>query len=105
MSGMENFVPGIGILGGAMAFGASLLNPESSIADLQKELQEIKTGMVYATQSKAIVRALQRQQKELEQQIENPVGEIKSNYADVKAEMRHILKSIERKMLSFRKIF
>ena len=64
VSGMENFVPGIGILG------------EPSIADLQKELQEIKTGMVDAAQSKAIVRALQRQQKELEHQIENPAGEI-----------------------------
>ena len=32
---MGSFVPGAGILGGAMALGASLLNPEPSMEDLQ----------------------------------------------------------------------
>ena len=52
VSGMENFVPGIVILGGAMAFGASLLNPESSIEDLQKELQETRLIYYYVTANK-----------------------------------------------------
>ena len=39
--GLGSFVPGANIVGGALAFGASLLNPEPTIEDLQEELQEI----------------------------------------------------------------
>ena len=92
---MGNFLPGAGILGGAMAFGASLLNPEPTIADLQTELQEIKQEMKNSSQSKAVVRALQRQQKELEEKIEKPMGEIKSNFTEIKTDMKNIFKSIE----------
>ena len=100
VTGMENFIPGAGILGGAMAFGASLLNPEPSIADLQIELREIKELVNKDTQSKALLRALQKEQKELEERIENPAGEIRSNFDEIKTEMKQIFKSIEEENLA-----
>lgn len=101
VTGMGNLVPGIGILGGAMAFGASLLNPEPTIADLQLELKEIKLEISDPSQSKTVLRALQRQQKDLEEKIENPLGEIKSNFEEIKTDMKKIFKSIEEESLGF----
>ena len=92
---MGSFVPGAGILGGAMALGASLLNPEPSMEDLQKDLQDIKEQLSDDSLSRALVRALQKETRELEERIENPVGELKTSFDEVKTEMRKIFKSIE----------
>ena len=39
---LEGFVPGASILEGALSFGASILNPETTLEDLQKGLVEVK---------------------------------------------------------------
>ena len=38
---VEGLVPGANIIGGALSFGATLLNPAPTIEDLQKELRDI----------------------------------------------------------------
>ena len=48
---VEGFVPGASIIGGALAFGATLLNPEPSVDDLQKQLREIKDTLQVAYNS------------------------------------------------------
>ena len=97
---MGSFVPGAGILGGAMALGASLLNPEPSMEDLQKDLQEIKMQLDDDSLSRALVRALQKEKRELEERIENPVGELKTSFDEVKTEMKMIVQSIEEENLA-----
>ena len=59
---MGSFVPGSGILGGAMVFGASLLNAEHSIEDLQRDLQEVNKQLSDDSLmlSRAFVQALQK---------------------------------------------
>ena len=42
---LGNFIPGLGMVGGALSVGASLLNPEPSIEDLQNELLQMKETM------------------------------------------------------------
>ena len=39
---VEDFVPGAKLIGGALSFGATLFNPESSMEDLQKEFIQIQ---------------------------------------------------------------
>ena len=39
---VEDFVPGAKLIGGALSFGATLLNPENSMEDLQKEFIRIQ---------------------------------------------------------------
>ena len=95
-SGLETFVPGAGILGGALAFGASLLNPEPTVEDLQKDLQDIKLMLQDQTKSRAAVRALQREQVDLEERIAKPVGEIKENLKQVQLEMRTLCICVEK---------
>ena len=42
VTGLGSVVPGIGIIGGALSLGATLLDPKPSLKDLQKNLNEIK---------------------------------------------------------------
>ena len=39
---VEGLVPGANIIGGALSFGATLLNPEATLEDLQRELKEAR---------------------------------------------------------------
>ena len=95
MTRMDGLVPGIALLGGAMAMGASLLNPEPSVTDLHKELKEINQLLQDKSLLKATKRAYMTQQKKLQTLIENPIGEVQSNFNEIKNEMKNILKYIE----------
>ena len=90
---VEGFVPGANIIGGALAFGATLLNPEPSMADLQKELRDIKATLE-ATNSRAISQALEKVQLELEERIAHPIGEVKIQFQDLRGDMKGILVEI-----------
>ena len=37
VSGLGNFVPGLGILGGALCLGSKVLNPKASMNDVRRE--------------------------------------------------------------------
>ena len=41
---VEGLLPGANIIGGALSFGATLLNPEPSLEDLQRELREVRNS-------------------------------------------------------------
>ena len=90
---VEGFVPGANIIGGALAFGATLLNPEPSMADLQKELRDIKATLE-ATNSRAIIQALEKAQLELEERIAHPVGEVMTEIGEGTAEMKRVFVEI-----------
>ena len=99
---MGSFVPGSGILGGAMVFGASLLNAEHSIEDLQRDLQEVNKQLSDDSLmlSRAFVQALQKEKRYYEERLKNSVGELKTSFDEVKTEMRKIFKSIEEENLA-----
>merc|ERR1711962_264710 len=56
---VDGFLPGANIIGGALAFGATLLNPEPSMEDLQKELRYIK-ALLEGTNCRAAQQALEK---------------------------------------------
>jgi hypothetical protein len=87
-----NFVPGAGIIGGALSFGATLLNPEPSLQDLQKDLKEIQTMLADGAQTNVMIKALQKEQKDIEDKINNPAGEIRADFEEVKGEMKSMFK-------------
>ena len=90
---VEGLVPGANIIGGALSFGATLLNPEPTVEDLQKELREIKVAIRESTTA-AASRALEREQHDLEFKIAHPVGEIKMEFVEVKAELDRLFKQV-----------
>ena len=90
---VEGFVPGANIIGGALSFGATLLNPPTSMEDLQKELRDIKATLE-GTSSRAGKLALEKVQLELEERIANPIGEVKTEIGEVTAEMKRVFVEI-----------
>ena len=80
---VEGFVPGANIIGGALSFGATLLNPEPSVDDLQKQLREIK-DTIEGSSNSVMVLALEKASQELEEKIAHPVGEIKVEFQEVR---------------------
>ena len=90
---VDGFVPGANIIGGALSFGATLLNPEPSVEDLQKQLQEIK-DTIEGSSNIAMIDALERAKEELEDKIAHPVGEIKVEFEEVRANMERVFKEV-----------
>ena len=87
------FVPGAKYLGGALSFGATLLYPEPTPQELQEQLREIKAALE-GTSNELVLQALGKVQLELEDKIANPVGEIKVEFEEVRAEMGRIFKEV-----------
>ena len=90
---VDGFVPGANIIGGALSFGATLLNPEPSVEDLQKELREIK-DTIEGSSNTAMILALERAKDELEDKIAHPVGEIKVEFEEVRTSLRRVFKEV-----------
>ena len=90
---VDGFVPGAKYVGGALSFGATLLNPQPTPQELQKELKEIKASIEGMTNQRA-VRALEKELLELEEKIANPVGEIKVEFEEVRADLKRIFNEV-----------
>ena len=86
---VDGFVPGANIIKGALSFGATLLNQEPTVEDRKKELREI-TATIEGTTTKSILHLLEKHQQELEEKLANPVGEIKVEFEEVRADMKRI---------------
>ena len=86
---VDGFVPGAKYVGGALSFGATLLNPQPTPQELQKELRDIK-ATIEGTTNETIVHLLEKHQQELEEKLANPVGEIKVEFEEVRADMKRI---------------
>ena len=87
------FVPGAKYLGGALSFGATLLYPEPTPQELQEQLRDIKVT-IKGTSNELVVQALEKVQLDLEDKIANPVGEIKVEFKEVRAEMVRIFNEV-----------
>ena len=87
------FVPGAKYLGGALSFGATLLYPEPTPQELQEQLRDIKVT-IRGTSNELVVQALEKVQLDLENKIANPVGEIKVEFAEVRADMKRIFSEV-----------
>ena len=90
---VDGFVPGANIIGGALSFGATLLNPEPSVEDLHKQLKEIQ-DTIEGSSNTAIILALEKAKQEFEDKIANPVGEIKVEFREVHAQLRMVWKEV-----------
>ena len=90
---VDAFVPGAKYLGGALAFGATLLYPEPTPQELQEQLRDIK-AIIEESSNEFAIQALEKAQLELEEKIANPVGEIKVEFAEVRADMKRIFNEV-----------
>ena len=83
------------MIGGALSFGASLLNPEPSLEDLQKKLEEMQDTLAGMANDKQIIKdIIEKEMREIRSKMENPPNEIRSDYDQVQSEMLQMLKGI-----------
>ena len=94
VAGLGSFVPGGSVIGGALAFGATLLNHQPSLKDLQNDIKNITDALNKGGNNEAIERALQREMKEIEERIRTPLSEIRADLGEVRLEMKEIFKAV-----------
>ena len=83
MKNLEGFVPGASILEGALSFGASILNPETTLEDLQKGLIEIKEVINDDAGTKATLNKLVAKEKERAASIAKTEAKMKENLTQI----------------------
>ena len=76
VEGLGNFVPGANMIGGALSFGATLLNPQPTLKDLQQQLSEIKKDLESPTLGAVAVRLLEKEKKDILEAIEKENKEV-----------------------------
>ena len=95
VEGLGSLVPGASMIGGALSFGASLLNPPLTLEDLQNDLAEIKK-MLDSSQSQGTSHALKRRKEELEEKLEKPISEVNDNAAEIRENMQRVFDSVSK---------
>ena len=91
---LGDFVPGAGIIGGALCFGATLLNPGPSREDLQTQLKVTQANLDQKGNSDAVMRMLIQQKKDIKYKMDNPVSEIKTDIDTVRNDMKDMFKKV-----------
>lgn len=94
VSGLGDFIPGVGIIAGALSFGGKLLNPQPSMKDLHSEMLQIKETLEKQN-SPLVKRALLEEEKRIQEKIENPESELKQNMAEVKDDLKLLLPKVQ----------
>ena len=83
---MGNFIPGLGIVGGALKMSSSLLNPSPTLADLKRSQKEIQESLIGST---GIVKTcLEQKLEELKEEMKAPNPEIIDNFKLIKEEVQ-----------------
>ena len=87
-----NFIPGAGIIGGALSFGSSMLNPEPTMEELKKQKDEVNEGLERISEENVTIRgiienSMRQEIQKLEDKISNPCSEIRSDFDSIKSEM------------------
>ena len=80
---LEGFVPGASILEGALSFGASILNPETTLEGLQKGLIEIKEVINDDAGTKATLNKLVAKEKERAASLAKTELKMKENLTQI----------------------
>ena len=96
VEGLGSLVPGASMIGGALSFGASLLNPPLTLEDLQNDLADIKKMLEDSSQSQATTRALKREKEELEEKLKKPISEVNDNAAEIRENMQRVFESVSK---------
>ena len=90
---LGDFIPGAGIIGGALSIGAALLRPAPSIADLQEDLRLVQEKLDAKGNGDTLMRKLMKEKKEIQQRIANPEADAVRTELET-VEMKEILERV-----------
>ena len=83
VEGLGSFVPGANMIGGALSFGATLLNPQPSLKDLQQQLIEIKKELESPALGGAVIKLLERGKQDILEAMDKKPTEINPDVKEV----------------------
>ena len=89
INALGDWIPGVGLIGGALELGSSILNPQPDLSDLQKKLEDIETGM--NSQNETVRELLQKGHADIADQI-NQSNE--KHFQDIQGAMQDSFSSI-----------
>ena len=90
-----DFIPGAGLIGGALSLGSSLLNPEPTLEDLKKQMTELQNGLKgIAADNQAMRNLIENEMQNLQGRINNPPNEVRSDFEEVKSEILEMMRGI-----------
>ena len=96
VNGCGNFIPGAGIIAGALSCGSSLLNPEPSLQELQKQLNEVTNVLQSISMENTATRsAMEEHIKKIEGKMANPSSEIRTDFDKIQSEMLNMMENIQ----------
>ena len=84
--GLGNFLPGAGLVGGALQMGSCLLNPKPTLADLRRTEEKLQSSLNDATGFTKEI--LEQKLEELREDIRNPQPEILQNFEVIKEQLQ-----------------
>ena len=84
--GSLNFVPGMGIIGGALKMGSSLLNPAPSLADLVRSQQQLEANLSEATG--VLKDIIEQKLGEIKNEMQQPRPETIQDFELIRAEVQ-----------------
>jgi len=90
---LGDFIPGAGIIGGALSIGAALLKPAPSIADLQEDLRLVQEKLNAKGNGDTLMRKLMKEKKEIQQKIANPEADAVRTRIEM-VEMKELLMTV-----------
>ena len=97
---LEGFVPGANVIGGALSFGATLLNPQPTLKDLQQQLMEIQKELETTSGERAkkllqkekqeILLAVEKVNKELVDSLQNMFDRVAGTHTELVKDITEI---------------
>ena len=85
-NGLGSFVPGLGMVGGAIQMGGKILNPAPSLADIKRSEKEILESL--EGQTGIIKETLEKRLETIREEMKRPQSEIVEDFQIVKKEVQ-----------------
>ena len=106
VQGLGNFVPGLGILGGAFKLGSNLLNPQPKLSDLRKTEKSLRLDIEKLKSKSVSTFAIDSLSKDLEN-VQNSItnfkesnSELIEDFSRLKLDVRDQFKTMSKEMKS-----
>ena len=90
VSAAGNFIPGLGLVGGALSLGATLIDPPASLQDikqLKKSLETISEDVTRATITRKI--------EDMEERINSQQSEVREDLGQVQSDMMKMMEKVK----------
>ena len=92
VSAAGNFVPGLGLVGGALSLGATLIDPPPSIQDIQ----QLKKSLETIGEDNSVVRAaITKSIEDMEERMNSQECEVRKDLGKVQSDMMKMLENVK----------